>query len=145
VGSLIHRGKYRGSPDALEGLSSRLADAASQHALFQATDVVLSVPGHDSSKQSFGEGLAYEVAKKIGVPLLITKCSESLRAEAKAGLETEELADLFTVDPSAHNQVVLIIDDVYRSGATMSAVARAAARAGARGRLGLVGARTLRK
>lgn len=145
VGSLVYRGKYRGSSEALNSLSDRLAEIASRHELYQATDLVLSVPGHDASQQSFGEKLAYEVAQKIDVPILKTECSQEHRPEAKSGLETSELESLFSVDASVQDRVVLIVDDVYRSGSTMSAVARSAERVGARGRLGLVGARTLKK
>lgn len=145
VGSLVYRAKYRQSSDALGALSDRLAEVATQHALYQAADMVLSVPGHDTSKQSFGEQLAYEVAQKVGLPLLKTECSRQLRPEAKAGLETAELETLFEVEPAVQDGVVLIVDDVYRSGSTLTAVARAAERVGARGRLGLVGARTLKK
>jgi adenine/guanine phosphoribosyltransferase-like PRPP-binding protein len=145
VGSLVYRAKYRGNREALASLSDRLADIAARHELYQATDLVLTVPGHDVSRQSFGERLAYDVAKRIGVPMIKTGCSQELRPEAKSGLETAELESLFSVDRSVRDGVVLIVDDVYRSGSTMSAVAHAAERAGARGRLGLVGARTLKK
>jgi predicted amidophosphoribosyltransferase len=85
------------------------------------------------------------VAQKIDVPLVETKCSQQHRPEAKSGAETAELESMFSVDSSVKDWVVLIVDDVYRSGSSMSAVARVAEQAGARGRLGLVGARTLRK
>jgi len=145
VGSLIYRGKYRGNQDALAALSARLADVVTRHELYQATDSILTVPGHDTLRQSFGEQLAYDVATRIGVPIVKTDCSQAQRPEAKSGLETTELESLFSVDGSVRDRVVLIVDDVYRSGSTMSAVARAAECAGARGRLGLVGARTLKK
>jgi hypothetical protein len=50
VGSLVFRGKYRDSLEAQRSLSDRLADVASRHELYGATDVVLSVPGHDASQ-----------------------------------------------------------------------------------------------
>ena len=42
-------------------------------------------------------------------------------------------------------RVLLVVDDVYRSGDTMAAIASAAKTAGAAAVFGLVGAKTLRK
>jgi len=144
IGALVYRAKYRRDETALEILSERLAAVATTNELFRATDYVLTVPGHKPAQESFGEVLAAQVAAKVGVPVLKTRCSLAERPEAKSGIGTTELESHLDIDRAVGGKVVLVVDDLYRSGSSLAAVAKAATRSGARGRLGLVGARTLR-
>lgn len=144
AGSLVRSAKHRGSASAYEALTERLAAAVRAHDLYAGADVVLTVPGHKCGRASFGVVLARAVAQAIGKPILETGCSLDERPEAKAGGSTEELEKVFSVDPSVAGRVALIVDDVYRTGRSMGAVAACARHMGARGVLGLAGARTLR-
>jgi len=144
AGSLLNRAKYRGSAEALTELGTRLSGIATRHALYTLADVVLSVPGHDSSQVSFGERLAHAVASNLSLPLVSATCSVNRRPQAKSGEATADLESLFSVDPSVQGQVCLIVDDVYRSGSSMVAVARAAQRSSARACIGIAATRTLR-
>lgn len=73
---------------------------------------------------------------------------DAYRAEAKS-LTFEQRRELirgqFSVRESLGSVDVLIVDDVFRSGLSMSEVARAAREAGARSIYGLAAVRTMRR
>ena len=147
AGSLVHMAKYYGYPEALDALGSALAKVINGHALLKTADVIVSVPGHDTSRVSFGEHVAAAVAKKTGKPLIAATAAHTSRPAAKEREKVEggiDLEDEFTLPDDVDSRGVIIIDDVYRSGQTMEAVAKAAKEAGAERVYGLVGARTMR-
>jgi adenine/guanine phosphoribosyltransferase-like PRPP-binding protein len=145
AGSLVNSAKHRRNGNAYEALVDQLVEVVFAHDLYSGADVILTVPGHTASKESFGVILAQGVALKAGKPVLETQCSEDERPPAKDGGETSDLEALFSVNASVADKVALIVDDVYMSGRSMGAVATAARRARAKGVVGLVGARTLKK
>jgi predicted amidophosphoribosyltransferase len=73
---------------------------------------------------------------------------QRLRPEAKSlsrGASAALLEDQFIVPPEIRGRSALIVDDVFRSGGSMMAVARAAHEAGAREIFGICPARTMRR
>jgi hypothetical protein len=62
AGELVNRGKYRKDPKARVDLVIALASVVRRHTLFDAADIVCSVPGSDTTTESFSEQLATEVA-----------------------------------------------------------------------------------
>jgi hypothetical protein len=143
TGDLVHRGKYHASPAARNELAQKLARVARTHPFYVLADYVAPVPGHDSSKASFGAGLAGAVAAELGKPLVEVSCKRKNRPEAK-DRPPDGLEDEFTIANDVDGDVVLIVDDVWRTGDSMSGVAAAARRAGARAVVGLTGVRTMR-
>ena len=114
--------------------------------LLEAADYVISFPGHRVSSASFGVRLAQRVSAGLQKPFLETACSLSERPAAKTESDTtQELETIFSIPGDVRDQVVLIVDDVFMSGRSMAAVATVAQQAGARGVVGLVGARTLKR
>jgi predicted amidophosphoribosyltransferase len=74
-------------------------------------------------------------------------CTVPFRPEAKNVTDTQHAAVLrgsFRVSESLRGAQVLVVDDVFRSGASMGEVARACRAAGAQSVSGLCVARTLR-
>lgn len=146
AGDLVNRGKYWGSVTARNALAEQLADVINRHPVYRAADVVISVPGHDSTVIGFGQRLAAVVARETDKTFSPTT-GRSQERPAMKNREAGEVMDLtneFIVGPEAQGRVVIVVDDVYRGGDTMRAVALAARRAGAVAVLGLVGARTMR-
>jgi len=144
-GQLVYRGKYCDDDSALAPLAEKLAEAVLRHPLLAGADYIVSVPGHTTTKVSFGVRLARKVAEMLGIPFLETSCSLAERPEAKERSETTaELAKVMGLPSDVDGKVVLIVDDVYRSGGSMCAVAAVARQRGARAVAGIAGARTMR-
>lgn len=148
-----HTGRGTGFPRQVLWFSQRsrhsreqLADVVDRHPVYGAADVIISVPGHNNSVVGFGQRLAAEVARETDKTFSPTR-AQSPERPAMKNREAGEVMDLtneFIVGPEAEGRVVIVVDDVYRGGDTMRAVALAARRAGAVAVLGLVGARTMR-
>lgn len=154
VGELVSKGKYwyrsQAEPQAEAGraLAARLCDAISGHALLRNAEIVLNVPGHDNSRLSFGSRLAATVARDMGLPMSRVATRTPFRPESKnyGGAELARLlADEFEVSPEVRGRTALIVDDVIRSGGSMSAVAAAAHATGGKVIFGICAARTMRR
>jgi hypothetical protein len=143
AGKLVHGCKYIGSVNALHALCDRLAEVVSRHPIYREC-VLASVPGHNTKVTSNGERVAAGVAKRLSLPLIKTTARTAVRPEAKSG-EAFDLTGEFSMDETANLQAVLIVDDLYHSGKTMSEVAAAAKRAGALSVYGIAGVRTMRR
>jgi hypothetical protein len=154
VGELIHRGKYvykineEQKSIAGRNLAGRICNAVDRHAALNGAEVILNVPGHDRNIVSFGPRLAATVAKYRKMPTLRVAAKSQFRPEAKS-LSLMERAmffrDEFIVPPEIRGRSALIVDDVFRSGGSMTAVARAAHEAGAREIFGICPTRTMRR
>lgn len=146
AGELVSRGKYGGFAKEGLQLAAELSDVIRRHPTYNAADAIVLVPG--STPRRFGERLASAVSKNTGKPLLRTNAVHAERLEAKnaeiAG--SADLASEFTIEGGdVEGRSIVIVDDVYKTGRTMRAVAKVARAAGATEVYGLVGARTMRK
>ena len=154
VGELVHKGKYvyktKEEQKTVVGrnLAGRICNAISRHAALNSAEVILNVPGHDRNVVSFGPRLAATVAKYRKMPNIRVAARSEFRPEAKSLSPMERamlFADEFTVPPEIRGRSALIVDDVFRSGGSMAAVAKAAYEAGAREIFGICPARTRRR
>jgi adenine/guanine phosphoribosyltransferase-like PRPP-binding protein len=148
AGSMVYAAKYWGNPEALDDLADALAKVIREHHLYAGADFVAAVPGHKSNLKSFGENLAQAVAQKVGKPLLRPATAHEEREAAKTREQGEGARNLdgeFVFDAQVAGRVVIVVDDVCRSGTTMAAMAKAAKGAGAVCVLGLAGAQTMRR
>lgn len=153
AGELVYSGKYRyrqqagPQEEAGRALSRLLCDAISRHALLRGARAILNIPGHDSTRVSFGSRLAATVARDTGKPIFKVRARSPYRPESKVGGAelAEVLENEFAVSQDVRSQPVLIVDDVIRSGASMAAVAMAARASGASQVLGICAARTMRR
>jgi hypothetical protein len=152
-GQRVYVGKYWiSSPDARaaagRSLVRRLVSATQRHpSLTTSANVVVAVPGHDRAYLSFGERLAASVSNILGLPLVRVTTPYEFRPPAK-DLPTDSdnrTWDGLSVTEDLSGCTALIIDDVFRTGRTMSAVGSAVMRAGAIRACGLVAVRTMRR
>lgn len=145
-GELIYRSKYYSPGTARNRARTELLDKFSsvidRHPLLRECPNIVTVPGHKADGQSFGEQLAAKVASGTGKQIIRTESPGGSRPQAKEG--TAAIADGHFAMPGGISGDVIVLDDVYRSGTTMNAVARAAKRAGARRAFGLAAVRTMR-
>lgn len=122
-------------------LVAALAGFINRHPDYAAAQSVGAAPGSKADGDSFGERLARAVAARTGKPF-IPATAAGPRSEQKLGLH-QDLSSAFTMSAPVRGTIIMV-DDVYRTGATMSGAAKAARRAGATRVLALTAARTMR-
>lgn len=121
---------------------------------FRDVELVLPVPLHPRRRRERGYNqadlLAEEIAGALGRPLrreVLRRViyTEPHRAGADAWARARSLARCFVVTAAevVRGKVVLLVDDVYTTGATLNECARTVRAAGARAVYGFVVARTL--
>ncbi|MFD7843603.1 ComF family protein [Nocardia sp. NPDC059764] len=143
TGELVRHAKYFGFAErrkARKELVRRLADALEKHPALNSAIYMVSVPGHAGDGTSTGEQIAADLAQRTGQTLIRTV--GRARPQRKDD-QSVDLTGMFTM-PRSLDAPCVIVDDVYRSGATIREVARVARRAGAPRVYGLVAAKTLR-
>jgi hypothetical protein len=154
VGALVNKGKYlykthEEQKDIVgRNLAGRICYVISRHPVLNYAEVILNVPGHDWKILSFGPRIAATVAKYRRMPGLRVTAKSEFRPEAKSLSQGESAAlleDQFIVPSEIRGLSALIVDDVFRSGGSMVAVARAAHEAGAREIFGICPARTMKR
>lgn len=151
---LVSSGKYKyknnGDMQRRAGLQlvDLMCDVVERHGILSRATIVLDVPGHDSTRVSFGSRVAATMATRRSIRLIRVTAKSEFRPEAKDLGESERLNSLdgeFSVLQVLYGQPVLIADDVFRSGTSMGAVASAARKAGAGKIYGICGVRTMRR
>jgi hypothetical protein len=154
IGELVYRGKYlyktqeKQKSIAGRNLAGRICNVISRHAAINSAEVILNVPGHDRNVVSFGPRLAATVAKYLRLPNLRVTAKSEFRPEAKSLSAMERamfFGDEFIVPAEIRGRSALIVDDVFRSGGSMAAVAKAAREAGAQEIFGICPTRTMRR
>ncbi|MGW2013403.1 phosphoribosyltransferase [Streptomyces sp. NPDC001927] len=146
-GDLNYRSKYfKLSPNlqsaARDKLIEQLSHVIREHPLYRNASCIVTVPGSAADGNSHAEQLARRVAQSTGKQIIETVPLKGARPPSKQAPTTVSSAD-FTLPRNVSGDIV-ILDDVYRSGGTMRAVAGAAKRAGAAQTLGLAIVRTMR-
>lgn len=147
MGRRINYTKYAPYPNgsssvrAKRELHDAMAELIETHPVYATTSIVTSPPGSSGEGNSFGERLGRALATKTGKTYIPTEGP----ARAPQKEEGERLVRDDFVLTERINERILIIDDVFHTGATLDATARAARRSGASEVITLTAARTLRK
>ena len=131
-----------GSRQAWRELIEAMVEFINRHPIYATTNFVTSPPGHKADGKSFGEQLARAVARAAG-KTYIEMTAPGPRPEQKEA-EERELSGEFTLTETISERII-IIDDVFHTGATLDAAMKAARRAGATEVITLTAARALRK
>jgi pyrimidine operon attenuation protein/uracil phosphoribosyltransferase len=151
-GQRVSVGKYwTNSPAAMAEagrvLVRRLLAVIERHPVMRSAHVTVATPGHDRTYLSFGERIAASLSNALGLPLVNVKTPHEFRPPAKelAGTGNDAVWGEFAVHEELTGTTAVIVDDVFRTGTTMSAVAAAVKAAGAARACGLVAVRTMRR
>lgn len=144
----IHRFKYAGHRSLAGPLAGLMAEASRAEPLFSVVDLALPVPLSGEKLRHRGFNQAALLARDVGALLQIPVDGRSLvkgfETPSQAGLprsaRESNLKGAFQVTNAGklRGKSILLIDDVFTTGSTMSAAAAVLTGAGARQVFGLV-------
>ena len=147
--TLLHAFKFRGF-DLLAGpCGARLAAVAHAEGLALGADALVPVPSTRRRNRARGYDpaalLAEAAAPGLSLsvrPFLVRSRDTRPQSELPAAERRANVEGAFTASPGARGRVLVLVDDVATTGATLFSAARALGRAGAAEVRGLVLART---
>ncbi|TPW30058.1 ComF family protein [Martelella alba] len=140
--ALVHALKYRDSPDLAPMMARFMARAAD--GIFAEADAILSIPLHRRRlvARRFNQSaeLARQLAKLSGTPFLAGLIERRRHTDHQVGLtrpaREDNVRGAFAIakgrDGEIFSKTLILIDDVFTTGATVSAATRVLKKAGAR-------------
>lgn len=123
---VIHALKYGPRPTIAQPLAARMRGCGDD--VLATADLVVPVPLHRSRERARGFNQARELARHLGVPmsdaLVRTRRTES-QADLPAARRLANVRGAFALNPRARIEarVVVLVDDVSTTGATLNACA----------------------
>lgn len=143
----VHRFKYLGRRGLASCLAGLMAETARAEPLFSSADLVLPVPLSDEKLRLRGFNqaalLAGEVGYRLQIPVNGRLLVKDFETNPQAGLSRtareNNLEGAFRVTnaDAIHGRNIMIVDDVFTTGSTMSSAALVIRSAGARHVFGL--------
>lgn len=136
VGELTHRLKYRSDASALRPLVEEAMKLCGEHPELSQVDVLVPVPPSTPRPVDPVTLFCGSMSKALDRPVM--RCVERTRPTSPQkemhtlAQKRANVAGVFAVSASMTGKRVLLIDDLYDSGATLDEVAKALIRAGAR-------------
>jgi ComF family protein len=132
--SIVHALKYDARRSLAKPLAARMREMG--HAVLEDANLVVPVPLHASRRRERGFNQAKDLAEHLGLP--VVHALKRVRATAPqvslaAGRRHANVRDAFRPTRAAHRlagKIVVIVDDVSTTGATLEACARALDAAG---------------
>ena len=135
VGELAYRFKYGGEASLAEELADRLLELTRHHPALAQADVVLPVPSSQPRATEPVPLLAAALARRLGIPtqtdwLVKTRETRPQKEMRTLAQKRRNVAGAFAVHGPVQGRRVLVVDDLYDSGATLEEVTRVLQRAG---------------
>jgi predicted amidophosphoribosyltransferase len=125
LGELVYKLKYRNDTTVIDDIVRII----SQFTNFRSIDAIIPVPPSNISRKTQP---VVEIAQRLGNNLKIQIFPDALRKtkntpEVKNVSTPQEKYDILkgvfqVVEPSIKDKIVLVLDDLYRSGATLKAI-----------------------
>lgn len=146
----LHRFKYLGRRGLASSLAGLMAETACTEPLFTSSDLVVPVPLSDEKMRLRGFNqaalLADEVGYRLQIPVNDRLLVKDFETSSQAGLNRTareiNLKGAFRVTnaDAIHGRNIMIVDDVFTTGSTMSSAALVIRSAGAKHVFGLTAA-----
>jgi predicted amidophosphoribosyltransferase len=126
VGNLEHIAKEQQNSAAVAQLSARLAEVIRRHPSFSRVDIVAPMPPRPSKAFHLPVEMARVIGTTLGcsVGLNLTKAEHPKLRTLPMQQKLSALAGAFSLDGAVDGKSVLIIDDLYQSGASAWSLAR---------------------
>jgi ComF family protein len=139
---VLHALKYDGRRSVAPPLSRMMAVHGRQ--VLQGADVVVPVPLHRRRQRQRGFNQAEDLARGLGLP--VARALRRVRAtqpqvDLPADERRENVKDAFTIHRPVNGAIIVLVDDVATTGATLEACARVLRDAGAKELRALTAAR----
>lgn len=133
--------KYKNKREYLDFYAEEAAERCGPQLLSMQADCLVPVPVHPSRLKSRGFNQAQVLAEKLGKLLELPVCADLLKRNKKTEPQKElnprerlrNLEEAFTVEePQLEEEItrVILVDDIYTTGSTIEACARALGQAG---------------
>jgi len=133
VGKIIHKCKYENGGDYPDILLKQTLRAFGRRFKEQKFDLVLFVPPTKSGK--LVENFAAKIASTLKLPVhSIKKVKETKEQKIlqNGALKTDNVKDAFEVNVAIMNKTILLIDDIFDSGATIKEIGKMLTKKGAK-------------
>jgi ComF family protein len=141
VKEIIHQLKYGCHPSLARPLAARLADTYETHRQRLQADWLIPVPLHPARKRERGFNQSSEIARHLsriaGIPLAQHCLRRTRPTQVQAGLTRRErrrnVSGAFEMSKNSEvsGKAVLVVDDVFTTGATLNECARILRQSGA--------------
>ena len=136
TGELAYRYKYGGDQALLDPLADRLAALAGEHPELAAVDAILAVPPSEVRPFDPVPALAEALGQRLGQPAwpdALVKTRQTLKQKELHTLAQKRanVTGAFAVHRDVLGRRLLVLDDLYDSGATLEEVTRMLLAAGA--------------
>jgi len=125
VGSMLHNSKYEGGGDFPDYLLRLTLKAFRKHFKNMIFDLVMYVPPTISGDlvKNFAEKFARTLKFEISHGLIKTRTTEAQKEFESAIGKRDNLKDAFTTDTDVRGKKILLVDDIFDSGATIKEIA----------------------
>jgi ComF family protein len=145
--AIVHAFKYDGRRSLARRLGELMKVRGSM--VLAGAEIIVPVPLHPSRRRERGFDQAADLARHVGLPVvraLVRSRPTAVQASLPAGRRHANVRDAFALAPAAarlRGRVVVLVDDVSTTGATLEACARAVSGASPREIRALTAARVV--
>lgn len=138
IGELIYRLKYRGEQEVATELAAQWVALLRQHPELPAPDAVIAIPPTTVREFEPVGILALALAEQLNVLMLSgvlvkTRATRPQKEMTSLAQKQANVSGVFRVNGDVRGKQLILVDDLYDSGATLSEAARLLTRGGAAG------------